>query len=157
MNMAKTEKSLKSEKIIQKLINMNNVLEIGYMDAMGQDVLSKVYIEYDPKTDINEIDDEFIDKHNKIHGVGRYGDLDRIQYGVKYYGTVYVRIKKLEETFLNEYEEEETTTNISPQKDDINWSVRDDIYDELLTRLYKFLPDSLYNIDVEMTFRQYGI
>ena len=42
--MAKTEKSLKVEKIIEKLININNVLEAEYYDAMGQDVLTKITI-----------------------------------------------------------------------------------------------------------------
>jgi len=155
--MAKTEKSLKVEKIIEKLININNVLEAEYYDAMGQDVLTKITIKFDPKTDIDEIDDEFIDRHNQLQVGSRYGDLNRINYGVKFYGTVYVKIVKLEEIYLDEDEQEEVSTNINPQKDDINWSVRDEIYDQLLTRLYKFLPDTLYNIDVELSFRTYGV
>ena len=70
---------------------------------------------------------------------------------------MYVKIVKLEEIYLDEDEQEEVSTNINPQKDDINWSVRDEIYDQLLTRLYKFLPDTLYNIDVELSFRTYGV
>ena len=76
--MAKTEKSLKVEKIIEKLININNVLEAEYYDAMGQDVLTKITIKFDPKTDIDEIDDEFIDRHNQLQVGSRYGDLNRI-------------------------------------------------------------------------------
>jgi len=155
--MPKTEKSLKSEKIIEKLINMNNVLEVEDVDAMGQDVLVKVTIKFDSKTDIGEIDDEFISKHNKIHGTGPMGSLNRISYGVKFHGTVYVQIVKLVEMWLDEDDIEQESTNINPQRDDISWGVRDEIYDQLLTRLYKFLPDSLYNIDVDFTFKKYGI
>lgn len=151
--MAKTEKSLNAEKIIEKLININNVLESEYYDAMGQDVLTKVTIKFDPKTDIDEIDDEFIDRHNQLQVGARYGELSRINYGVKFYGTVYVKIMKIQDYFLDENEQEDVSTNIYPQKDDINWSVRSEIFDQLLTRLYKFLPDSIYNIDVELSFR----
>lgn len=151
--MAKTKKSLKAEKIIEKLININNVLEAEYYDAMGQDVLTKVTIKFDPKTDIDEIDDEFIDRHNQLQVGARYGELSRINYGVKFYGTVYVKIMKIQDYFLDENEQEDVSTNIYPQKDDINWSVRSEIFDQLLTRLYKFLPDSIYNIDVELSFR----
>lgn len=155
--MAKTEKSLKAEKIIEKLINMNNVLEVEDVDAMGQDVLVKVTIKFDSKTDIEEIDDEFISKHNKIHGIGPMGSLNRISYGVKFYGTVYVQIVKLVEMWFDEDDIEQESTNINPQKDDLSWGVRDEIYDQLLTKLYKFLPDSLYNIDVDFTFKRNGI
>jgi len=155
--MPKTEKSLKSENIIEKLINMNNILEVEDVDAMGQDVLIKVTIKFDSKTDIEEIDDEFISKHNKIHGIGPMGSLNRISYGVKFYGTVYVQIVKLVEMWLDEDDIEQVSTNINPQRDDISWGVRDEIYDQLLTRLYKFLPDSLYNIDVDFTFKRNGI
>jgi hypothetical protein len=31
------------------------------------------------------------------------------------------------------------------------------LYTHLLTRLYKFLPDSLYDIDVALTFKKYGV
>ena len=155
--MAKTEKSLKTEKIIEKLINMNNMIETYYTDPMGQDVGTNIYVKYDSKTSIDEIDDDFIDKHNQIHGTGPLGTLNKIKYGTKYYGTVYVRVVKMEEVYLDEDEQEEVLTNINPQKDDINWSVSDDIYSELLDRLYKFLPHTLYDIDVELTFNRNGI
>lgn len=155
--MAKTEKSLKAEKIIEKLINMNNVLEVEDVDAMGQDVLVKVTIKFDSKTDIDEIDDDFIEKHNKIHGIGPMGSLNRISHGVKFYGTVYVQIVKLVEMWFDEDDIEQESTNINPQKDDLSWGVRDEVYDQLLTRLYKFLPDSLYDIDVDFTFKRNGI
>jgi hypothetical protein len=155
--MAKTEKSLKAEKIIEKLININNIIEFEDTDAMGQDVLYKITIKFDPKTDIDEIDDEFIERHNKLQMVSRYGHLERINYGVKFYGTVYVRIVKIEEFYLDENEEEQVNTNIYPQKDDFNWNHKLEIFDELLIRLYKFLPDSLYNIDVELTFNKNGV
>ena len=44
--MANTEKSLKAEKIIEKLINMSNRIEIEDMDAMGNDVLVKITFKY---------------------------------------------------------------------------------------------------------------
>jgi hypothetical protein len=59
--------------------------------------------------------------------------------------------------WFDEDDIEQESTNINPQKDDISWGVRDEIYDQLLTRLYKFLPDTLYNIDVELSFRTYGV
>ena len=43
------------------------------------------------------------------------------------------------------------------QKDDINWNTDNDIYSHLLERLYKFLPDSLYDIDVALTFNKNGV
>ena len=155
--MAKTEKSLKAEKIIEKLINMNNVLEVEDVDAMGQDVLVKVTIKYDPSTNIDEIDEDYIERHNSVHAHGPYGNLSRIKEGVKFYGTVYVQIVKLVEMWFDEDDIEQESTNINPQKDDLSWGVRDGIYDQLLTRLYKFLPDSLYDIDVDFTFKKYGI
>ena len=103
------------------------------------------------------VDDEFIERHNKLQMVSRYGHLERINYGVKFYGTVYVRIVKIEEFYLDENEEEQVNTNIYPQKDDFNWNHKLEIFDELLIRLYKFLPDSLYNIDVELTFNKNGV
>jgi len=155
--MAKTEKSLKAEKIIEKLININNVIEAEYYDAMGQDTLCKVTIKFDPKTDIEEIDDEYIEMHNKIHAGGPYGNLNRIEYGVKFYGTVYVKVMKIEEFFLDENDEEDVSTNIYPQRDDINWSVGHELFDQVITRLYNFLPDSLYNLDVDFTFQGHEV
>ena len=155
--MAKTEKSLKAEKIIEKLINMSNRVEVEDVDAMGQDVLVKITFKYDPQTSIDEIDEEFIDKHNSIHAVGSNSSLDRINYGTKFYGTVKVRIVKIVEMWFDENEVEQESTNINPKRNDINWGVDMGIYDHLLTRLYKFLPDSLYNIDVELTFNKNGV
>jgi len=155
--MANTEKSLKAEKIIEKLINMSNRVEVEDVDAMGQDVLVKITFKYDPQTSIDEIDEEYIDKHNSIHAVGPYSSLDRINYGTKFYGTVKVRVVKIVEVWFDENEVEQESTNINPRRDDINWGVDMGIYDHLLTRLYKFLPDSIYNIDVELTFNKYGV
>jgi hypothetical protein len=155
--MANTEKSLKAEKIIEKLINMSNRVEVEDVDAMGQDVLVKITFKYDPQTSIDEIDEEFIDKHNSIHAVGPNSSLNRIKSGVKFYGTVKVRIVKIVQNWFDEDEIEQVDTNINPRRDDINWGVDMGIYDHLLTRLYKFLPDSIYNIDVELTFNRYGV
>jgi hypothetical protein len=155
--MAKTEKSLKAEKIIEKLINMSNRVEVEDVDAMGQDVLVKITFKYDPQTSIDEIDEEFIDKHNSIHAVGPNSSLNRIKEGTKFYGTVKVRIVKIVEMWFDEDEIEQESTNINPKRNDINWGVDMGIYDHLLTRLYKFLPDSLYNIDVELTFNKNGV
>jgi hypothetical protein len=150
--MAKTEKSLKAEKIIEKLINMSNTIEVEDMDAMGQDILVKITVKYDPQTSIDEIDEEYIERHNSIHT-----GLDRIKSSVKFYGTVKVRVVKLVVMWLDEDDEEQESTNIYPQRDDINWGVDMGIYDNLLKRLYKFLPDNLYDIDVELTFSKNGI
>ena len=155
--MANTEKSLKAEKIIEKLINMSNRVEVEDMDAMGQDVIVKITFKYDPQTSIDEIDEEFIDKHNSIHAVGPNSSLNRIKKGTKFYGTVKVRIVKIVEVWFDENEVEQESTNINPKRNDINWGVDMGIYDHLLTRLYKFLPDSLYNIDVELTFNKNGV
>lgn len=151
--MAKTEKSLKAEKIIEKLINMSNRIEIEDVDAMGQDVLVKVTIKYDPETSIDEIDEDYIERHNSIHAHGPYGNLNRIKDGVKFYGTVKVRVVKIVETWFDEDEIEQESTNIYPKKDDLSWGTDNDIYSHLLERLYKFLPDSLYDIDVALTFK----
>jgi hypothetical protein len=70
---------------------------------------------------------------------------------------VKVRVVKLVVMWLDEDDEEQESTNIYPQRDDINWGVDMGIYDNLLKRLYKFLPDSLYNIDVELTFNKNGV
>jgi hypothetical protein len=155
--MANTEKSLKAEKIIEKLINMSNRIEVEDMDAMGNDILVKITFKYDTETSIDEIDEEFIDKHNSVHAHGPYGNLNRIKSGVKFYGTVKVRVVKIVQNWFDEDEIEQVDTNINPMKDDINWSVDSGIYDHLLTRLYKFLPDSLYDIDVALTFNKNGV
>jgi len=152
--MANTEKSLKAEKIIEKLINMSNIVEVEDVDAMGNDVLVKITFKYDPQTSIDEIDEEFIDKHNSIHAVGPNSSLNRIKEGTKFYGTVKVRIVKIVQNWYDEDEIEQVDTNINPRRDDINWGVDMGIYDHLLTRLYKFLPDSIYNIDVELKFNK---
>ena len=150
--MANTEKSLKAEKIIEKLINMSNRIEVEDMDAMGNDILVKITFKYDTETSIDEIDEDYIERHNSVHAHGPYGNLNRIKSGVKFYGTVKVRVVKIVQNWFDEDEIEQVDTNINPMKDDINWSVDSGIYDHLLTRLYKFLPDSLYDIDVALTF-----
>ena len=117
----------------------------------------KITFKYDPQTSIDEIDEEYIDKHNSIHAVGSNSSLNRIKEGTKFYGTVKVRIVKIVEMWFDEDEIEQESTNINPKRNDINWGVDMGIYDHLLTRLYKFLPDSLYNIDVELTFNKNGV
>jgi hypothetical protein len=155
--MANTEKALKAEKIIEKLINMSNRIEVEDMDAMGNDILVKITFKYDTETSIDEIDEDYIERHNSVHAHGPYGNLNRIKSGVKFYGTVKVRVVKIVQNWFNEDEIEQVDTNINPMKDDINWSVDSGIYDHLLTRLYKFLPDSLYDIDVALTFNKNGV
>jgi hypothetical protein len=155
--MANTEMASKAEKIIEKLINMSNTVEVEDMDAMGQDVLVKITFKYDPQTSIDEIDEEYIERHNSVHAVGPNSSLNRINEGTKFYGTVKVRVVKIVEMWFDEDEIEQESTNINPLRNDINWHVDMRIYDHLLTRLYKFLPDSIYNIDVELTFNKYGV
>jgi hypothetical protein len=153
--MANTEKSLKAEKIIEKLINMSNRIEVEDMDAMGNDILTKMTIKYDPETSIDEIDEDYIERHNSVHAYGPHGGLNRIKDGVKFYGTVKVRVVKLVDTWFDEDEIEQESTNINPRKDDISWNTDSDVYSHLLERLYKFLPDTIYDIDVALTFNKY--
>lgn len=155
--MANTEKSLKAEKIIEKLINMSNRIEVEDMDPMGNDILVKITFKYDTETSIDEIDEEYIERHNSVHAHGPYGNLNRIKDGVKFYGTVKVRVVKIVQNWFDEDEVEQVSTNINPMKDDLSWGTDNDIYTHLLTRLYKFLPDSLYDIDVALTFNKNGV
>ena len=155
--MANTEKSLKVEKIIEKLINMSNRIEVEDMDPMGNDILVKITFKYDTETSIDEIDEEYIERHNSVHAHGPYGNLNRIKGGVKFYGTVKVRVVKIVQNWFDEDEIEQVSTNINPMKDDLSWGIDNDIYTHLLTRLYKFLPDSLYDIDVAVTFNKNGV
>jgi hypothetical protein len=155
--MANTEKSLKAEKIIEKLINMSNRIEVEDMDPMGNDISAKITFKYDTETSIDEIDEDYIERHNSIHAHGPYGNLNRIKDGVKFYGTVKVRVVKIVQNWFDEDEIEQVSTNINPMKDDLSWGTDNDIYTHLLTRLYKFLPDSLYDIDVALTFNKNGV
>jgi hypothetical protein len=155
--MANTEMASKAEKIIEKLINMSNRIEVEDMDAMGNDVLVKITFKYDTETSIDEIDEEYIERHNSVHAYGPNGGLNRIKSGVKFYGTVKVRVVKIFQNWFDEDEIEQVSTNINPMKDDISWGTDGDIYTHLLTRLYKFLPDSLYDIDVALTFNKHGV
>jgi hypothetical protein len=112
-------------------------------------------IKYDPETSIDEIDEDYIERHNSVHAYGPHGGLNRIKEGTKFYGTVKVRVVKLVDTWFDEDEIEQESTNINPRKDDISWNTDSDVYSHLLERLYKFLPDTIYDIDVALTFNKY--
>ena len=86
----KTESSVKVEKLIEKIINANNEYEYFEPVGLGRNRLVKVKLKFDKKTNIDEIDDEFIEINNKIFGLS-----NRIPYGTKYYGTIYLKIVEI--------------------------------------------------------------
>jgi hypothetical protein len=86
----KTESSVKVEKLIEKIINTNNEYEYFEPVGRGRNRLVKVKLKFDKKTNIDEIDDEFIEINNKIFGLS-----NRIPYGTKYYGTIYLKIVEI--------------------------------------------------------------
>ena len=86
----KTESSVKVEKLIEKIINTNNEYEYFEPVGRGRNRLVKVKLKFDKKTNIDEIDDEFIEINNKIFGLS-----NRIPYGTKYYGTIYLKILEI--------------------------------------------------------------
>ena len=144
--MAKTPTLQKIERTIEKMINIVNRYEIQYGSPMGEDYLDVVTIMYDPKTNLSEIDEEYIENHNKTHK-----SLDRIPYGTKFYGTVYVRIIKIETYDMDGL----TETNINPVKSDIPSGGELELFDQIMNRLYSLLPKGLFDLDVDFTFR-YG-
>jgi hypothetical protein len=146
--MAKTTTQKKIERVIEKMVNIVNRYEIQYMSPMGEDYLDIVTVMYDPKTDILEIDDEYIENHNKIHN----REYERIPYGVKYYGTVYVRIVKIETYDMDGL----TETNINPVRRDVPSGGELELFDQITKRLYGLLPKGLFDIDVEFTYK-YGV
>jgi hypothetical protein len=146
--MAKTPTQQKIERVIEKMVNIVNRYEIEYGSPMGDDYLDIVTVMYDPKTDIVEIDEEYIENHNKIHN----RDYERISYGVKYYGTVYVRILKIETYDMDGLSE----TKINPVRRDLPPGGEMELYMSITKRLYGLLPKGLFDIDVEFTYK-YGV
>jgi hypothetical protein len=147
--MAKTTTQQKIERVIEKMVNIVNRYEIQYMSPMGEDLLDVITVMYDPKTDLLEIDEEYIENHNKIHN--REYDYYKIPYGIKYYGTVYVRIVKIETYDMDGL----TDTNINPVKRDIPSGGELELYNQITDRLYGLLPKGLFYLDVDFTFK-YG-
>jgi hypothetical protein len=145
--MAKTPTQKRIERVIEKMVNIVNRYEIQYGSPMGDDYLDIVTVMYDPKTDIVEIDEEYIENHNKTHR-----GLDRIQEGVKYYGTVYVRIVKIETYDMDGL----TDTNINPVRRDVPSGGEMELFDQITKRLYGLLPKGLFDIDVDFTYKQGG-
>jgi len=145
--MAKTPTLQKIERVIEKTINIANRYEIQYGSPMGDDYLDIITIMYDPKTSLSEINDEYIENHNKIHG-----SLDRIPYGTKYYGTVYVRIKKIETYDMDGLSE----TNINPVRRDIPSGGEMELFLQITDRLYNLLPRGLFDLDIDFTFKNGG-
>jgi|APGre2960657404_1045060.scaffolds.fasta_scaffold45970_3 hypothetical protein len=142
--MAKTPTLQKIERVIEKTINIANRYEIQYGSPMGDDYLDIITIMYDPKTSLSEINDEYIENHNKIHG-----SLDRIPYGTKYYGTVYVRIIKIETYDMDGLSE----TNINPVRRDIPSGGELELFVQITDRLYGLLPKGLFDLDIDFTFK----
>jgi len=145
--MAKTPTLQKIERVIEKTINIANRYEIQYGSPMGDDYLDIITIMYDPKTSLSEINDEYIENHNKIHG-----SLDRIPYGTKYYGTVYVRIIKIETYDMDGLSE----TNINPVRRDIPSGGEMELFLQITDRLYNLLPRGLFDLDIDFTFKNGG-
>lgn len=145
--MAKTTTQQKIERVIKKMINIVNRYDIQYMSPMGEDYLDVITVMYDPKTDLLEIDEEYIENHNKIHN----REYDRIPYGIKYYGTVYVRIVKIETYDMDGL----TETNINPVRRDIPSGGELELFNQITDRLYGLLPKGLFYLDVDFTFK-YG-
>jgi hypothetical protein len=145
--MAKTTTLQKIERTIEKMINIVNRYEIEYGSPMGEDYLDVITVMYDPKTDLLEIDEEYIENHNKTHR-----SLDRIPYGTKFYGTVYVRIVKIETYDMDGL----TETNINPVRRDIPSGGELELFNQITKRLYGLLPKGLFYIDVDFTFKYGG-
>jgi len=146
--MAKTPTQKRIERVIEKMVNIVNRYEIQYGSPMGDDYLDIVTVMYDPKTDIVEIDEEYIENHNKIHN----REYERIPYGVKYYGTVYVRIVKIETYDMDGL----TETNINPVRSDLLSGGELELFSQITDRLYGLLPKGLFDIDVEFTYKYGG-
>ena len=146
--MAKTPTLQKIERTIGKMINIVNRYEIEYGSPMGEDYLDVITVMYDPKTDLLEIDEEYIENHNKIHN----RDYERIPYGIKYYGTVYVRIVKIETYDMDGL----TETNINPARRDIPSGGELELFNQITDRLYGLLPKGLFYLDVDFTFKYGG-
>jgi len=145
--MSKTPTLQKIERTIEKMINIVNRYEIQYGSPMGEDYLDVVTVMYDPKTNLSEIDEEYIENHNKTHR-----SLDRIPYGTKFYGTVYVRIKKIETYDMDGL----TETNINPVRRDIPSGGELELFVQITDRLYGLLPKGLFDLDIDFTFKNGG-
>ena len=146
--MAKTTTQKRIERTIEKMINIANHYELQYGSPMGEDYLDVITVMYDPKTDLLEIDEEYIENHNKIHN----REYDRITYGIKYYGTVYVRIVKIETYDMDGL----TETNINPVRGDMVSGGQMELFEKITDRLYNLLPKGLFYIDVDFTFKYGG-
>lgn len=142
--MEKTPTLQKIEKVIEKKINNYNSHEVEYVSPMGEDYMDIITVMYDNKTNLSEIDDEYIEKHNKIHK-----DYDRIPYGTKYYGTVYVKIVKIVTYDIDG----EGETNIYPLKDDLVWGADMTLFEKIIDNLYTVLPRKLFDLDIDFTFK----
>lgn len=146
--MAKTTTQQKIERTIEKMINSVNEYEVEYGTPMGEDYLDVITVKYDPKTDISKIDEEYIENHNKIH----QKSYDKIPHGTKYYGTVYVRIVKIETYDMDGL----TETNINPVRRDMVSGGQMELFEKITDRLYNLLPKGLFYLDVDFTYR-YGV
>ena len=146
--MAKTPTQQKIERTIEKMINSVNEYEVEYGTPMGEDYLDIITVKYDPKTDISKIDEEYIENHNKIH----QKSYDKIPHGTKYYGTVYVRIVKIETYDMDGL----TETNINPVRGDMVSGGQMELFEKITDRLYNLLPKGLFYLDVDFTYRYGG-
>jgi len=108
---------------------------------MGDDYGVEVKVKFDKKTDIDEIDDEFIEVHNKIHGF-----LNRIPYGTKYYGTVYLKVTEIKYFDEDGIIEHLSQTNpVFSSENDAPYEILNDVQDVL----EKWLGKDMIYFDID--------
>ena len=138
----KTESSVKVEKLIEKIINANNEYEYFEPVGRGRNRLVKVKLKFDKKTNIDEIDDEFIEINNKIFGLS-----NRIPYGTKYYGTIYLKIVEIKYVDENgEFVHLSLNDSLFDRDSDLR-----DISVDIIDVLEKWLDTDVFYFDIDFS------
>jgi hypothetical protein len=138
----KTESSVKVEKLIEKIINANNEYEYFEPVGRGRNRLVKVKLKFDKKTNIDEIDDEFIEINNKIFGLS-----NRIPYGTKYYGTIYLKIVEIKYVDENgEFVHLSLNDSLFDRDSDLR-----DISVDIMDVLEKWLDTDVFYFDIDFS------
>jgi hypothetical protein len=138
----KTESSVKVEKLIEKIINANNEYEYFEPVGRGRNRLVKVKLKFDKKTNIDEIDDEFIEINNKIFGLS-----NRIPYGTKYYGTIYLKIVEIKYVDENgEFVHLSLNDSLFDRDSDLR-----DISVDIIDVLEKWLDRDVFYFDIDFS------
>ena len=138
----KTESSVKVEKLIEKIINANNEYEYFEPVGRGRNRLVKVKLKFDKKTNIDEIDDEFIEINNKIFGLS-----NRIPYGTKYYGTIYLKIVEIKYVDENgEFVHLSLNDSLFDRDSDLR-----DISVDIMDVLEKWLDRDVFYFDIDFS------